>query len=85
MPPKIWNLENHRRVFTGMIVKMPRAPEPRKAALAYLVAARIPHMRLFQAVEIADAAAAQAFKSWLIEEGLLPSGGLIYGTSPRVS
>ncbi|WP_312204475.1 hypothetical protein, partial [Brevundimonas sp.] len=35
---------------------------------AYLMAARIAHMRLFQAVEIADAAAAQAFKSWLIEE-----------------
>jgi hypothetical protein len=68
-----------------MIVKMPRAPEARKAALAHLLAARIPHMRLFQAVEIADAAAAQAFRTWLIEEGLLSSSGLIYGTSPGAS
>jgi len=64
---------------------MPRAPEARKAALAHLLAARIPHMRLFQAVEIADAGAAQGFKTWLNEEGLLPSGGLVYGASPRAS
>jgi len=50
-----------------MVIQLPRDNEGRQAALAYLAARGIRHMRLFQAVEVADRQAGLVFKAWLAD------------------
>ncbi len=51
-----------------MVIQLPRDNQARKAAFAYLVKSGIQHMKLFQAVKIADEEAATRFKAWLADQ-----------------
>jgi aromatic ring-cleaving dioxygenase len=50
-----------------MLVTLPVSAPQRKRALDWLIANRIGHLVLFQAVKIHDARDAERFKAWLAD------------------